>query len=152
QVVPFPTLDDKRTMGNPGLGAAAANRVEAVPSAYWTAAEFNPRDDASNPNSLTEDELGRAWVASGVSAWENPDYCHEGALNKYAKQFPIATNDRHVSMYDPRTKTFKLIPTCFRSHHLNFAYDSDRTIYVEGGQVIGWINTKQYDATGDAVA
>jgi hypothetical protein len=151
QVVPFPTLDDKRTMGNPGFGAAA-NRVEAVPSAYWTAAEFNPRDDASNPNSLTEDELGRAWVASGVSAWENPATCTDGTLNKFAKQFPIATNDRHVSMYDPRTKTFKLIPTCFRSHHLNFAYDSDRTLYVEGGQAIGWINTKMYDATGDAVA
>ena len=30
QVVPFPTLDDKRTMGNPAFGAAA-NRVEAVP-------------------------------------------------------------------------------------------------------------------------
>jgi len=58
QVVPFPTLDDKRTMGNPAFGAAA-NRVDAVPSAYWSAAEFNPRDDASNPNSLTEDELGR---------------------------------------------------------------------------------------------
>jgi cytochrome c553 len=151
QVVPFPTLDDKRTMGNPAFGAAG-NRVQAVPSAYWAPAEFDPRDDASNPNSLTEDELGRAWVASGVSAWENPDFCKDGTLNKYAKQFPIVTNDRHVSMYDPRTKTFKLIPTCFRSHHLNFAYDSDRTLYIEGGQLIGWINTKQYDATGDAVA
>jgi hypothetical protein len=80
QVVPFPTLDDKRTMGNPAFGAGA-NAVQAVPSAYWSAAEFNPRDDASNPNSLTEDELGRAWVASGVREWENPGFCKDGALN-----------------------------------------------------------------------
>jgi hypothetical protein len=55
-------------------------------------------------------------------------------------------------VYDPRTKKFTLIGTCFRSHHLNFANDSDRTIYVEGGQVIGWINTKLFDQTGDAIA
>jgi hypothetical protein len=151
EVVPFPTRDDKRIMGNPAFGAPN-NRVQEVPSAYWTAAEFNPRDDASNPNSLTADELGRVWVASGIRARENPEVCQDGELNKYAKQFPIATNDRHVSMYDPRTKKFTLIGTCFRSHHLNFAYDNQNTLYVEGGQVVGWIDTKLYDQTGDEVA
>jgi len=152
EVVPFPTRDDKRTMGNPAFGAPN-NRVEEVPSAYWTPAEFNPRDDASNPNSLTEDERGRVWVASGVRAWENPEVCRDGALNKYARQFPIANNDRHVSMYDPQTKKFTLIGTCFRSHHLNFAYnDAQNTLYIEGGQVIGWIDTKLFDQTGDEVA
>ena len=151
EVVPFPTRDDKQAMGNPAFGTNT-NRVEEVPSPYWTAAEFNPRDDASNPNSLTADELGRAWVASGIRAWDNPEFCRDGSPNKFAKQFPIATNDRHLSMYDPRTKKFTLIGTCFRTHHLNFAYnDSDRTLYTEGGGVIGWINTKLFDETGDEV-
>jgi hypothetical protein len=148
QVVQIPTRDDKRAM----TYAAAGPRVDAVQSAYWSAEEFNPADDPSNPNSLTMDDLGRIWMASGVRARENPEVCREGSTNKYAKQFPIDSTDRHLSYYDPKTKTFKLIGTCFRTHHLNFAYDEDRTVYTEGGTVIGWINTKMLDATGDEMA
>ena len=73
------------------------------------------------------DELGRVWMTSGVRAPQTLAVCRKGSANKFAQAFPIDYTDRHLSVYDPRTKTFKLIPTCFRTHHVNFGYDKDRT-------------------------
>ena len=156
QVISLPTLVDKKNML-----ANQNGRVEpsdAVKSPYWTPQEFDPIDDATNPNSLTMDELGRVWMTSNVRASENPDICKEGSANKFALAYPIPHTDRHLSMYDPKTKTFKLAGTCFRAHHVNFGYDKDRTLYSDGGSpngtygVIGWLNTKMFERTGDAMA
>ncbi len=156
ETIPLPTIDNKKNMRANEVG-----RVEPpnpVPSPYWTPKEFNPIDDPSNPNSLTMDELGRIWMSSGVRAPQTQAVCRKGSSNKFAQAFPIDYTDRHLSVYDPRTKTFKLIPTCFRTHHVNFGYDKDRTVYADGGSpsgvngVVGWVNTRMYDETGDAMA
>jgi len=156
EAIPLPTIDDKKNMKANEVG-----RVEPpdpLPSPYWSAKEFNPIDDPANPNSLTMDELGRVWMTSGVRAPETLPVCRKGSTNKFARAFPIDYTDRHLSVYDPRTKTFQLIPTCFRTHHVNFAYDKDRTIYADGGSpsgvngVVGWLNTRMFDETGDAMA
>ena len=56
-------------------------------------------------------------------------------------------------MYDPQTKKLTHIRTCFATHHLMFAEDANRTLWTSGGgQVIGWLNTKKFDETGDEVA
>jgi hypothetical protein len=53
-------------------------------------------------------------------------------------------------MYDPKTKEMKHISTCFGTHHLMFAEDANRTLWTSGGgPVIGWLNTKLWDETGD---
>lgn len=53
-------------------------------------------------------------------------------------------------MYDPGSKKFSLIDTCYSTHHLNFAYDADNTLWTSGGgDVIGWLNSKMYLETGD---
>ncbi len=40
--------------------------------------------------------------------------------------------------------------TCFGTHHLMFAEDANRTLWTSGGgQVLGWLNTKVRDQTGD---
>jgi hypothetical protein len=156
ETIPLPTIDNKKNMRANEVG-----RVEPAnpaPSPYWTPKEFNPIDDPSNPNSLTMDELGRVWMSSGVRAPQTQAVCRKGSSNKFAQAFPIDYTDRHLSVYDPRTKTFKLIPTCFRTHHVNFGYDKDRTVYADGGSpsgvngVVGWVNTRMYDETGDAMA
>src|SRR5207245_4699300 len=49
-------------------------------------------------------------------------------------------------------KTGKLthISTCFSTHHLMFAEDANRTLWTSGGgPVVGWLNTKLFDETGD---
>jgi hypothetical protein len=57
---------------------------------------------------------------------------------------------RHLAMYDPQTKKLTQIGTCFGTHHLMFAEDANNTLWTSGGgQVIGWLNTKMFDETGD---
>ncbi len=54
-------------------------------------------------------------------------------------------------MFDPKTKDYKFIDTCFGTHHPQFGYDADNTLWLSGtGPVAGWINTKLFDETGDA--
>ena len=56
-------------------------------------------------------------------------------------------------MYDPATGKFTLISTCFPTHHLNFAYDANETLWTSAGgpqtPVVGWLNRKMFEETGD---
>ena len=49
-----------------------------------------------------------------------------------------------------------MIDTCFATHHLQFAFDDDNTLWTSAGgpqnAVVGWLNTKKFLATGDAAA
>jgi hypothetical protein len=43
------------------------------------------------------------------------------------------------------------VDTCFGTHHLQFGYDANNTLWTSGGgQVLGWLNTKTFEETGDA--
>lgn len=59
-----------------------------------------------------------------------------------------------MSRYDPATKKWDLIDTCFSTHHLYFGHDVDNTLWTSAGGpasgVVGWLNTKEYLATHDA--
>ena len=51
----------------------------------------------------------------------------------------------------PRSYTF--VDTCFSTHHLQFAEDANHTLWTSGGgPVVGWLDTKKFDETGDAAA
>ena len=53
-------------------------------------------------------------------------------------------------MWDPKTQKLTHISTCFGTHHLMFAEDANRTLWTSGGgPVVGWLNTKMFDETGD---
>ena len=83
---------------------------------------------------------------------QNPDFCKEGSSHPSAKLFPIANAGRHLAVYDPKTKKITHISTCFGTHHLMFAEDANNTLWTSGGgQVVGWLNTKMFDETGDEV-
>jgi hypothetical protein len=54
-------------------------------------------------------------------------------------------------MLDPKTMKYTFVDTCYTTHHLQFAYDANDTLWTSGGgPVIGWVNTKLFDETGDA--
>ena len=54
-------------------------------------------------------------------------------------------------MLDPKTMKYTFVDTCFGTHHLQFGYDADDTLWTSGGgQVAGWLNMKMFDETGDA--
>ena len=56
-------------------------------------------------------------------------------------------------MYDPKSKKFTLINTCFSTHHLVFAEDANHTLWTSAGGpasgVVGWFNRKMFEETGD---
>jgi hypothetical protein len=99
------------------------------------------------------DEKGRVWITTRIRPPNNPAFCKKGSEHPSAKLFPIERAGRHVGVFDPKTKKFTLIDTCFSTHHLIFAEDTNNTLWLSSGGsaggVLGWINTKMFDETGD---
>ncbi len=97
------------------------------------------------------DQKGRVWMSDIRGEGANPDFCTDGAKSKYATLFPTeAKVGREIVVYDPAAKTMDRIPTCFGTHHLQFAWDKDNTLYFSGdSNAIGWIDTKVWDETHD---
>jgi hypothetical protein len=121
-------------------------------SSYWGPnAIWNSKTITHNP---MMDDKGRVWFTSQIRPPANPDYCKGGSSQPSAKQFPIAESNRDVAMYDPATKKFTLISTCFPTHHLAFSRDHNTLFFsagVGGPGVLGWLDLKKYEATGDEV-
>ena len=96
------------------------------------------------------DERGRVWLTSTVRPPANPAFCRAGSSHPSAKLFPLERSGRQLAVYDPNTQKLTHISTCFSTHHLMFAEDANRTLWTSGGgQVVGWLNTKMFDETGD---
>jgi hypothetical protein len=81
---------------------------------------------------------------------QDPAWCSD-PKNKFAEWFPLNGSGRQASFYDPATKKFTLIDTCYATHHLQFDNDADETVYFNelSGPIFGWIDTKVYDKTKD---
>src|SRR5688572_31121983 len=135
------------TLRDSSAGPVAPQQV-AVPSPYWgTEPIWNSRANVHNP---MLDERGRVWITSRVRPPPNPDFCKAGSSHPSARLFPLNASGRHVAVYDPRTREMKHVSTCFGTHHLMFAEDANRTLWTSGGgAVVGWLNTKLWDETGD---
>jgi len=97
------------------------------------------------------DHMGRVWLTHTIRAPETPDFCREGSNHPSAKLFPVQRSNRHLSVYDPSTEGFSLIDTCFGTHHLQIAEDEDNTVWASnpGSPVLGWLNMRLFDETGD---
>jgi hypothetical protein len=120
-----------------------------APSAYWGDEKiWNQR--ANNHNGMF-DKQGRVWFAAAVRGTDNPAFCKKGSDHPSAKAFPLDISGRQVSMLDPKTMKYSFIDTCFGTHHPQFGYDVDNTLWLSGtGPVAGWVNTKVWDETADA--
>jgi hypothetical protein len=131
-----------------GPGHAAIEKPVAA-SAYWGMEQiWDTKFD--NHNDMF-DAKGRVWMTGTDHAPGTPAFCKKGSNNPYAKVFPLDTNERQLAMFDPKAKKFTFIDTCFGTHHLQFGFDKDNTLWVSGsGPVIGWLDTKVFDETGDA--
>ena len=144
----FPaTVQDPSMPVSMGPGHAAAVDI-LQPSPYWgTERIWDTR--INNHNSML-DRQARLWMAASVSGPETPAFCRKGSDHPSAKAFPTEWVFRHLAMYDPKTKKFTHVETCFTTHHPQFGYDANETLWTSGGgPVVGWLNTKMLDATGD---
>jgi len=123
------------------------------PSPYW--GDKPIWDSKASIHNPMMDEKGRVWFTARVRHPSNPDFCKKGSSHPSAKAFPIDSAARHLSMYDPASGKWTLISTCFPTHHLIFAEDANQTLWTSSGGggvgVVGWLDRKLYEETGDEV-
>jgi hypothetical protein len=134
------------------LGPGNAGSVKILqPSAYW--GEENIWNSRANNHNSMFDRDGRLWLAATIRPPDNPAFCRAGSDHPSAKLVPIDRNVRQLAVFDPKTKKYNFVDTCFGTHHLQFGYDANDTIWTSGGgPVLGWLNSKRFLATGDAAA
>jgi len=125
----------------------------AMPSNFWGTQHLWGLENPADPHNPMMDRKGRVWMTSKLRN-EEPAWCKEGSDNKFARYYPLTFSNRQASYYDPATGKFELIDTCFATHHLQFDNDADQTLYFNEllGPIVGWVNTREYDLTGDEQA
>jgi hypothetical protein len=160
-----PTHEKRWTMKVPvrdpdAPSSALANPVQVASAYFGMEQVWDSRVNAHNP---TMDQDGRVYYTAQMRAPNSiPHYCKKGSPLRSAQLYPLAVthdgffqNSRQVTVWDPKSKKFSFIDTCFGTHHLNFAEDDDNTLWLSNNlqgdlAVVGWVNTKQFWKTGDA--
>ena len=142
----LPVLDPNTPVA---LGPGHAGAVKPLaPSAYW--GDRPLWDSKANNHNSMFDEKGRLWLTAAQRGMDNPAWCQKGSDNPYAKVFPLDKSERQVAMLDTKTMQYSFIDTCFTTHHPQFGFDADDTLWFSGtGQVAGWVDTKVWDQTHD---
>ena len=130
-----------------GPGHAASDKI-LQPSPYW--GDEKIWDTKLNNHNGMLDRKGRVWFAARFRDADSPAFCKKGSNHPSAKLFPLERTQRQITMLDPKTGQYTFVDTCFQTHHLQFGYDANDTLWTSGGgPVIGWINTKMFEETGD---
>jgi hypothetical protein len=141
-------VEDPNMPESLGPGHAASIKPLQA-SAYW--GDEKVWDTRANNHNAMLDKKGRVWIAATVRGMDNPAFCKKGSDHPSAKVFPLERSARQVAMLDPKTMKYTFVDTCFGTHHPQFGYDANDTLWLSGtGPVAGWINTKMFDETGDA--
>jgi hypothetical protein len=85
------------------------------------------------------------------AAQQQPAFCKDGSTNTFAKYFPMpGPSARQIEMYDPKTKQFTSIDTCFAADHNHF--DEHDALVFGQNNATGWVDTATFDKTHDAAA
>lgn len=153
----LPVLDPVRhvaskvplTVRDPATPATSPEMPQ--PSPYW--GEEVLWTSKANVHNPMLDHRGRVWITAAVRPPPNPPEFRRGSDHPSARLFPLERSRRHLGVYDPRTDEYTPISTAFGTHHLMFAEDDDHMLWTSGGgPVVGWLNTRKFDETGDEVA
>jgi hypothetical protein len=128
------------------------DRIRGASSPFWGDEPiWNSKANAHNP---MMDGKGRVWYTARIRAEATPAFCRKGSKHPSASLFPMDSSLRQLSVYEPKTGQYTFIDTCFPTHHMAFAEDANDTAWVSGGTagnpVVGWFNSRLFDATGDA--
>ena len=137
----------------PGAGDFRSYIAQEMPNPSFYFGDELIWNNPGNPHNPMLDGAGRVWMTHQIRGPGNPAWCREGSDNSFARYYPLDRAARHVAYYDPATEHVELIDTCFNTHHLQFGFDEDDTLYLSSvSDVIGWVNTKAYAETGDEQA
>jgi hypothetical protein len=143
------TTEMKIPVRDPKTPSTKADPMFA-PSPYW--GDEHIWDSQASVHNPMLDEKGRVWYTARIRPAANPDFCKQGSDHPSAKLTPIDRSGRQLAMFDPKTDKFTLINTCFGTHHLVFAEDANNTLWTSSGgagNVVGWLDRKMFDETGD---
>jgi hypothetical protein len=80
----------------------------------WANPPFNPAD----PHNPMLDSKGRVWMTSKIRPNANAAWCYDPA-NRFAAWFPLRNSGRQASFYDPKTRQFVLIDTCYATNKID---------------------------------
>jgi hypothetical protein len=118
------------------------------PSLFWGNEHLwsNPPYNPADPHNPMLDSKGRVWLTSKIRGNNEPTWCNDGS-NKFSDWYPLRNSARQASIYDPKTKQFQLIETCYSTHHVVIDNDPDETVYFNelSGPIFGWVDSKVYD-------
>jgi hypothetical protein len=145
----------KNTMGELTIplspkAQAPAPRGQGGNSPYW--GDEMIWGTVVNGHSNEMDQKGRVWNTTNLGIGNDAlPFCLEGSDNPSARVFPVpGGRGRKYTIWDPTTKKWDFIETCFGSFHLNFATDPpNNTMWTGSGGLVGWFNTKIWDETHD---
>jgi len=132
------------------LGPGHAGQVKpTAPSPYWGNRQL--WDTKFNTHNAMFDKTGRVWFSASIRGRDNPAWCSKGSDHPSAKVVPLDKSSRQLAVLDQKTGKFAFVDTCFGTHHLQFGYDANDTLWLSGtGQVAGWVNTAVWDETKDS--
>jgi hypothetical protein len=152
-----PTLDPVRnvasTITHPFRDPKTPSSLDLAhgESAYWGMEPI--WDGHTSIHNLIMDETKKVWFSARIRPEANPEFCKKGSSHPSAQVAPLASSLRQLSVYDPETKQWSLINTCFTTHHVYFGHDANNTLWSSSGGpqsgVVGWLNTKMYLETHD---
>jgi hypothetical protein len=138
-----------RDKDTPAAIAGEGSGEPLAASPYW--GDEAIWDSHVNIHNQMFDKEGRVWSTAAIRGKDNPDFCKKGSDHPSAKVFPLTTSTRHLSVLDPKDGSYKFVDTCYGNHHLQF--DAKGILWTSGGgQVVGWLDTEKFLATGDAKA
>ena len=91
-----------------------------------------PVRDADMPEALGPGHAARIKPLGPSAYWgeDNPSFSKQGSDHPSAKAFPLQQSSRQVAMLDPKTMKYTFIDTCFGTHHPQFGYDADDTLWL----------------------
>ena len=95
---------------------------------------------------------GRVWLRR-ADVTQEPTSARRAQTIRRGRCSRCRPSHRQLSILDPRTEKYTFIDTCFQTHHLQFGYDANDTLWTSSGGgtgVVGWLNLKMYEETGDA--
>lgn len=118
-----------------------------VPSPHYGTDMWRRRADV---RSLAMDAHARLWMAVRQRApGAQPEFC-TSASNPFAQNHPLKQSTRQVSLYDPATRHWEHVDTCFSADHNMIG--ADDVIYFGMGGAVGWVDIDTWDRTRDAEA
>jgi len=124
-----------------GFNAAPTDSPYLGPNAWQRSAD---------PRSVAVDSKGRVWLGvRNREAAKQPAFCGPGS-NKFGNFYPLKTSERQVAVYNPKTRDWERVDTCFSADHNQIG--KDNVIYFGFGGAIGWVDINTWDKTHDAEA